>query len=125
MNKNDLIVQVAKSAGLTKVAATEVVNSIFDSVVNSLKAGDDVRITGFGSFTVAQRNERIGRNPSTGAKIAVAAKKSIRFSATPAMKSSPLTGTCPHCRAGAIPHRTPSGSGASGRRYQRRSFRLR
>ena len=66
MNKNDLISSVAESSGLTKADAGRAVDGVFDSIASALASGDDVRIVGFGSFSVANRAASTGRNPRTG-----------------------------------------------------------
>ena len=79
MNKTELINAVAAKAGLTKVDAKKAVDATTDVIAGALKAGDKVAILGFGTFSVAERGERQGINPRTGAKITLAAKKSAKF----------------------------------------------
>ncbi len=79
MNKGDLINKVAESAGLTQAQAKTAVNSVFDSVSESLQSGDKVTLIGFGTFSVSHRAERQGRNPATGATITIAAKSNVKF----------------------------------------------
>jgi DNA-binding protein HU-beta len=66
MNKNDLISAVADSSGLTRSDATKAVEGVFDSISGALKKGDEVRLVGFGTFSVAKRKASTGRNPRTG-----------------------------------------------------------
>ena len=66
MNKNDLIAEVAGSAGLTRADAAKAVDSVFDTISGSLGRGTEVRLVGFGTFSVAQRKASQGRNPHTG-----------------------------------------------------------
>ncbi len=75
MTKADLIDEVSRIAELTRKDSEIIVESIFDSVVRSLRAGDKIEIRGFGSFRTRQRQPRIGRNPKTGARVEVPAKK--------------------------------------------------
>ncbi len=86
MNKTDLVAQVAELAGLTKADSEKAVDSIFAAIATALKAGDDVRLTGFGSFSIAERAEREGKNPRTGEKITIAASKQPKFTAGKALK---------------------------------------
>ena len=79
MNKNDLVSAVADSSGLTKADAGRAVDAVFDSIASALKSGGDVRIVGFGTFSVAQRAATTGRNPRTGESVRVDAKKIPRF----------------------------------------------
>src|ERR1700694_1050862 len=75
MTKADLIDEVSRLAELTRKDSEVIVETIFDSVVRSLRAGDKIEIRGFGSFRTRQRNPRTGRNPKTGEKVEVPAKK--------------------------------------------------
>lgn len=88
MNKNDLINAVAQRAGITKADAAKVVKAVFESVVAALKAGDEVRVVGFGTFTVTARAARIGRNPQTNQQIQIPASKQPRFKAGKALKDA-------------------------------------
>jgi integration host factor subunit beta len=75
MTKADLIEDVSRLVELTRKDSEVIVESIFDSIVRSLRAGDKIEIRGFGSFRTRQRKARIGRNPKTGDKVNVPAKK--------------------------------------------------
>ena len=74
MTKADLIENVARAAQMSRKDSEIVVETIFESVVKSLRAGDKVEIRGFGSFRTRQRRPRIGRNPKTGTRVEVPAK---------------------------------------------------
>jgi DNA-binding protein HU-beta len=78
-NKNDLIGAVADKTGLTKAQAGEAVDAVFDAISASLKAGDEVRLVGFGTFSVPQRKASVGRNPATGAEIKIPASNQAKF----------------------------------------------
>jgi DNA-binding protein HU-beta len=88
MNKNDLIAAVAETTGLTKADAAKAVDAVLDSITNSLKKQDEVRLVGFGTFTVAKRAASEGRNPRTGEKIKIPASKRPKFSAGKALKDA-------------------------------------
>ncbi len=88
MNKNDLIAAVAESASLSKSDATKAVDGVFDSISASLKKGQEVRLVGFGTFTVARRAATEGRNPRTGEKIKIPASKRPKFSAGKGLKDA-------------------------------------
>src|ERR1700759_5347249 len=75
MTKADLIEEVSRLAELTRKDSEIIVETIFDSIVSSLRAGDKIEIRGFGSFRTRQRKPRTGRNPKTGEKVEVPAKK--------------------------------------------------
>ena len=75
MTKAELVEQVARSTQLTKKHAEIIVNTVFESIVDSLKAGEKIELRGFGSFRIRHRGARIGRNPKTGEKVQVPAKR--------------------------------------------------
>ena len=79
MNKNELINEVSEKTGFTKADTLKFVNSYIDAVSKSLKKGKDVQLVGFGTFRVAKRKARIGRNPQTGKVLKIAAKKVPAF----------------------------------------------
>jgi integration host factor subunit beta len=74
MTKAELVEEVARSTELTKKHAEIIVNTVFESIVDSLKSGEKIELRGFGSFRIRQRDARIGRNPKTGEKVDVPAK---------------------------------------------------
>lgn len=86
MNKTDLINDVAARTGMTKKDVEKVVNSFFDTVETTLKAGDKVQLIGFGTFEVRQRQARKGRNPQTGQEISIPATRVPAFKAGKALK---------------------------------------
>ena len=87
MNKADLVNEVAKVLK-TKKDAQAAVDCIFSSITKALGKGDAVSLVGFGTFKVAQRKARKGRNPQTGAEINIAASKVPKFSAGKALKEA-------------------------------------
>lgn len=88
MNKNDLVARVADDSGLSRGDATKAVDSVLEAIADGLRGGDEVRIVGFGTFTVAERAASEGRNPRTGERIQIAASKQIRFRAGKGLKDS-------------------------------------
>lgn len=88
MNKNELIAQVAEQAGMSKADAGRAVDATFDVIAASLKSGDEVKIIGFGNFSVAKRAASQGRNPRTGESIKIAASKTPKFKAGKGLKDS-------------------------------------
>jgi integration host factor subunit beta len=74
MTKAELVEEVARSTELTKKHAEIIVNTVFDSIVDSLKSGEKIELRGFGSFRIRQRGSRTGRNPKTGARVDVPSK---------------------------------------------------
>ena len=79
MNKADLIKTIAGDADLTKAQATAALDAFIDGVTKSLKAGEGVTLVGFGSFSVAKREARQGRNPRTGEPMTIKASKTVKF----------------------------------------------
>ncbi len=79
MNKNELIAVAAEKAGITKADAALAVDAVFDAVEATLKSGEDVRLVGFGTFSVSHRKATKGRNPATGAEIDIAATNVPKF----------------------------------------------
>lgn len=88
MNKNDLIHTVATKTGLTKADASKAVGAVFDSVTETLQKGKEVRLVGFGTFTVAKRKASKGRNPRTGDAITIPASKQPKFKAGKGLKDA-------------------------------------
>ncbi len=88
MNKNDLIAAVAEKTGLTKAQAGEAVDASFEAVTETLKGGGEVRIIGFGNFTVSERAATEGRNPRTGETIQIPASKTPKFKAGKGLKDA-------------------------------------
>lgn len=81
MNKAELVSAVAEKAGLTKADAAKAINAVVEATAETLKKGDKVALVGFGTFSVAERAERKGRNPQTGKEMVVPAKKVVKFKA--------------------------------------------
>jgi DNA-binding protein HU-beta len=88
MNKTEFIDAVAAEAKASKAATTQIVNAAIAVITKSLKKGNAVQITGFGTFDVAKRAARMGRNPATGKEIKIAASKAPRFKAGKVLKDS-------------------------------------
>ncbi len=88
MNKNDLVATVAESSDLSKADSTKAVDAVFEAITGALKGGDEVRLVGFGTFSVAQRAASEGRNPRTGDKIQIPASKQPKFKAGKGLKDS-------------------------------------
>ncbi|MCZ4281997.1 HU family DNA-binding protein [Kiloniella laminariae] len=88
MNKNDLVAAVAEKTGLSKADAGKAVDGVFDAVTDALKGGDEVRLVGFGTFSVAARAASQGRNPRTGEVIQIPASKQPKFKAGKGLKDA-------------------------------------
>ncbi len=86
MNKTELVEAMAKKAGLSKKDAEAAVKAFTDVVTAELKKGGKVQLVGFGTFEVAKRAAREGKNPQTGAKIKIPASKAPKFKAGKALK---------------------------------------
>ena len=81
MNRNDLINTVANDTGLQRRDVTKAVDRAFAASTAALKGGDEVRLVGFGTFSIGSRSQREGRNPRTGEKIKIPASKVVKFKA--------------------------------------------
>jgi DNA-binding protein HU-beta len=88
MTKEELISKIAKEAKVTKAQANKAANAFFDGVTSSLKRGRKVSFVGFGTFSVAKRKARMGRNPQTGAAIRIAAARVPKFKAGKQLKDA-------------------------------------
>jgi len=88
MNKNEFISAVAGKAGITQADAGRAVDAVLATVTETLARGEDIRLTGFGSFEVVEQAARTGRNPRTGAEIAIPASKAPKFRAGSALKAA-------------------------------------
>ena len=85
MNKQELVADMAEKAGLTKADSEKALNAFTASVAAALGKGESVQLVGFGTFSVSARAARTGKNPHTGAKIQIAAKKVAKFKAGKAL----------------------------------------
>ena len=81
MNKNQLADAIAQEAGLTKVAAKKGLDAFIKIANEALQSGDKVALMGFGTFSVAKRSSRTGRNPRTGQTIKIASRNIVKFKA--------------------------------------------
>ena len=88
MNKQDLISAVAESSGLSKSDASKAVEGVFDAITGALKKGDEVRLVGFGTFSVSQRKASTGRNPRPGETMTIKASAQPKFKAGKGLKDS-------------------------------------
>ena len=88
MNKNDLVSAVASSTGMSKADSAKAVEGVFDAISGTLSSGGDVRIVGFGTFSVANRKATTGRNPRTGQAIQIPASKQPKFKAGKGLKEA-------------------------------------
>ena len=88
MTKADIVAKVAGETGISKVAAAKALSVVIGSIEETIKKGGKVTFVGFGTFSVAERKARKGRNPQTGKEIKIAAKKVPKFSAGAALKAA-------------------------------------
>lgn len=86
INKNDLVKSIAQAHGTTQDAARVPVDAFLDSIVQALETGNEVAIHGFGTFKPTERKARLGRNPSTGETIELAASRSASFKPAKVLK---------------------------------------
>jgi len=88
MNKNELVSAVAEAAKLSKSDAQSAVEAVFSVITGELKKGGDVRLVGFGNFTVSKRAASTGRNPQTGAEVQIPARTVPKFTAGKGLKDA-------------------------------------
>jgi len=89
VTKGDLVDVVSTKVSLTKVQAGEAIDAVIEGIMNALSAGDKVQLTGFGTFEVRQRKERVGRNPTDpGKTIVIPAQKAPVFKAGKRLKDA-------------------------------------
>jgi DNA-binding protein HU-beta len=88
MNKSELVEVAAKEAGVTKAVADKVLTAVVDAVVQAVADGESVTLVGFGTFKAAERAERTGKNPKTGAALKIPATVAPKFTAGAAFKAA-------------------------------------
>jgi DNA-binding protein HU-beta len=88
MTKGELIASIGKEAKISKASAEKAVNAFSNTVTKALKKGDKLALTGFGTFSVAKRRARAGRNPKTGKEIKIPAMRVAKFKAGNLLKSA-------------------------------------
>jgi DNA-binding protein HU-beta len=88
MTKADLIATIGKEAKISKASAEKALNAFTTAVMKALKKGDKLTLTGFGTFSVAKRRARTGRNPQTGKEIKIPATRVAKFKAGNVLKST-------------------------------------
>jgi DNA-binding protein HU-beta len=88
LNKNDLVAAVASSTGLSKSDAAKAIDGTVDAITAALQGGGEVRLVGFGTFSVSHRKATTGRNPRTGEKIDIAATNVPKFKSGKALKAA-------------------------------------
>ena len=86
--KSDLVESVANITGVSKAEANRAVDAVFTTITENLVKGEEVRLTGFGSFRTAKRAARHGRNPQTGEEIKIPAGKRVKVSAGAKLKAA-------------------------------------
>jgi integration host factor subunit beta len=112
MTKAELIEDVSRAVEMSRKDSETIVETIFESIVKSLRGGEKIEIRGFGSFRTRQRKPRIGRNPKTGARVDVPAKKIPFFKPSKELKDLVNTGeaaaAAPPAEPAAPPQEAPS-----------------
>ncbi len=88
MTKSDLVREVYENIGFSKKEASELVESVLEIMKSSLENGEKVKVSGFGSFLVRQKDPRRGRNPQTDQSIVISGRKVLVFKASPVLKNS-------------------------------------
>ena len=86
MNKTELIAAAAERSGMTKKDTEQVISAAFDVIIAQLQKGEKVQISGFGTFEMKERKERVGRNPHTGEAVQIPASKVPTFKVSSTLK---------------------------------------
>ncbi len=86
LTKKEIVESVAETVGITKTQAAQAFEMVFKTVVNTLERGEQVKISGFGSFNPKDKKARQGRNPKTGESIEISARRVVTFKASPVLK---------------------------------------
>ena len=86
LTRSDLVDAITEEFRVTKFIASEIVEDVLDEISNALIAGENVKIAGFGTFSVRQKKERMGRNPKTLKEAVITSRKSVSFRASPILK---------------------------------------
>lgn len=87
VTKADIVDKVYEKIGFSKKEASDLVELVFDTLKNTLSNGEKIKISGFGKFEVKQKKERIGRNPQTGDRITISARRVLNFSPSQVLKA--------------------------------------
>jgi integration host factor subunit alpha len=85
--RNDLIEAISDGVGLPLNESSDIMENIFDHILNELEKGEDVKISSFGTFNVKHKNSRIGRNPKTGVEVSIEARNVVSFHSSNVLKS--------------------------------------
>ena len=86
ITKADIVEEVYKQVGFSKGQASEIVETVFETMKQVLERGEKLKISGFGNFTPRDKKTRIGRNPKTGEAIEISARRVVTFKASPVLK---------------------------------------
>lgn len=95
MTKADLIEEISRAAEMSRKDSELIVETVFESIIQSLRTGQKIEIRGFGSFRTRERKSRVGRNPKTGARVEVPAKKIPYFKPSKELKDVVNMGASP------------------------------
>jgi len=95
LTKIDVVEQVAQKCGFSKLEAAELVESIFDSIKDSLCTGTNVKISGFGNFVLRDKKARMGRNPQTGDAMEISPRRVMTFKVSQVLKEAINSGKLP------------------------------
>ena len=88
LTRSDLVDAITEEFQVTKYNASEIVEDILEEIESALVAGENVKIAGFGTFTIRQKKERMGRNPKTLEEAVITSRKALSFRASPILKKA-------------------------------------
>lgn len=87
MTKADLIESVYQKIGFSKKESADIVETVFDTIKDTLEQGEKIKISGFGNFVVREKKSRVGRNPQTGEEIEISARRVLTFKPSQVLKN--------------------------------------
>ena len=92
LTKQDIVNALVKKTELTHTQALVLTNQFFDQIIETLKNGEEVKLSSFGNFVVKEKSQRPGRNPKTGEEVIISARKVVTFKAGPKLKKATQKG---------------------------------
>jgi len=92
LTKQDIANALVKKSELTQTQALVLTNQFFDQIIETLKNGEEVKLSSFGNFVVREKSQRPGRNPKTGEEVIISARKVVTFKAGPKLKKATQKG---------------------------------
>jgi integration host factor subunit alpha len=106
LTKVDIVEQVASKCGFSKLEASELVESVFDTIKGALETGQNVKISGFGNFVLRDKHSRMGRNPQTGDAMEISSRRVMSFKVSQVLKEAINSGKVPEGGLASFDHQS-------------------